>query len=230
MIQDRLLQVRDSIAQICRRMGKEPKDITLIGVTKFASIPAIKEAIDCGLTDIGESRVQAAGEKFPALTGTYQRVVKHMIGHLQTNKAKQAVQIFDMIQSVDSLRLAQEIDRHARASNKVMEVLLQVNISGEQQKFGMEKDTLFPLLDDLKPLSALRVRGLMTIAPLVDAEAPVRECFRALRTLFEAVAKEYAGAAHITMKHLSMGMTDDYHWALEEGANMVRIGRAIFSE
>jgi pyridoxal phosphate enzyme (YggS family) len=153
-----------------------------------------------------------------------------MIGHLQTNKAKQAVQLFDLIQSVDSVRLADEIEKEAAKPAKTVDILIEVNTSGEEQKFGVHPDEVPILIKEISHCPHIRLLGLMTMAPLTEEKGRIRRCFRDLRELFDAVEEDFAASSNIQMKYLSMGMTSDYEIALEEGSNMVRIGRAIFKE
>ncbi len=229
MIRDNLKHVEDSIAAICRRLGRKFEDIVLIGVTKYAEPANIREGVEAGLRHIGENKVQEAQRKFPVLDELGVKVTRHMIGHLQTNKAKLALEFFDLIQSVDSLKLAQEITKHAGKSGKNADILIQVNTAGEEQKFGTAKNQAVSLVEEVSKLPGVRIQGLMAIAPLTDDKNIVRECFRGLRTLSEDFSKKYAGSKNVEMKYLSMGMTDDYEIALEEGSNMLRIGRAIFA-
>jgi pyridoxal phosphate enzyme (YggS family) len=228
MILDNILAVRADIAEVCRKIGRDPGEITLVGVTKSAAVEAVKEAVTAGITDIGENRVRDARDKFIALEGFVPRPRRHMIGHLQSNKVKPAVELFDLVQSVDSPRLALELQKEARQQNKILDVLVQVNVSGEKQKFGTGPDGLFILIDLLAECEHLRCRGLMTIAPLTDDEIIVRRCFRELRELYEKARDNFSGRERVTLTYLSMGMSGDYRVALEEGANMLRIGSAIF--
>lgn len=213
---------------MCRRIGRNPHEITLVGATKYASAEQIQEAVEAGLHHIGENRVQDAQSKFPALDRLKVRATRHMIGHLQTNKVKQAVELFDIIQSVDSIRLADEIEKRAAEFGKTIDILLEVNTSGEGQKFGIKPVEVLPLIDEILECPHIRLRGLMTMAPLTEAKEVIRQCFRDLRELFDAVEGEHAGTERVAMDYLSMGMSSDYEIALEEGANMIRVGRAIF--
>lgn len=228
MIQDNLVRILDRIKQISTRLGRNPDDIILIGVTKFADVAQVKEAVRSGVVHIGENRVQEARTRFLALGELSAQVTKHMIGHLQTNKVKQALEIFDVIQSVDSIKLAGALDAQASKRNKSIDILVQVNASGEKQKFGVPSSEVVAVIDEMANFTHLRVQGLMTIAPLGQDKNVIRQCFRDLRGLRDQVAEKFTGTANIAMKYLSMGMTDDFEIALEEGANMVRIGRAIF--
>ena len=228
MIRDNIVTIEQNIASICKRLNRNPQEIAIVGVTKYGDASKIKEAVEAGVKHIGENRVQDALEKFPVLDGLKVKVTKHLIGHLQANKAKYAVQLFDMIQSVDSFKLAQEIDRQASKNNRVMNILAQINTSGEAQKFGAEKSDGLALVEQAAALKNLRILGLMTIGPMTEDKSVVRQCFRDLRAIYDEISKKFSGSEKIKMQYLSMGMTDDYEIALEEGSNMVRIGRAIF--
>jgi pyridoxal phosphate enzyme (YggS family) len=229
MIRDKFLRLKDDIASLCGKIGRNPSEITLIGVTKFATADHIKEAVEAGLEHIGENKVQVAKEKFPTLDQWGLNVTKHMIGHLQSNKAKHALELFDFIHSVDSLKLAEEIDKQALKLNKKAKILIQVSTSGEEQKFGIDPDAVFAIVEGARALKNVETYGLMTIAPLTQDEAIVRQCFRDLRVLKENIEKNYPKTSAFSMQYLSMGMTQDYKIALEEGSNMLRIGSAIFA-
>jgi pyridoxal phosphate enzyme (YggS family) len=228
MIKDNLSRVFDHIASVCERVGRDPREITLVGATKYASAGQIQEAVEAGLKHIGENRVQDAQSKFPALDQLKVKAVRHMIGHLQTNKVKQALQFFDLIQSVDSVRLADEIEKEAAKLAKTVDILVEVNASGEEQKFGVHPNEVPGLIHEINRCPHIRLVGLMTMAPLTEEKGRIRRCFRDLRELFDAVEEDFADHERVDMKYLSMGMTSDYEIALEEGANMIRIGRAIF--
>ena len=230
MIKDRLAQVHKDIEAVCNRIGRNPKEIILVGASKYADTLQVKEAVAAGLKHIGENKVQDAMEKFAILDQERVHVTRHMLGHLQTNKAKHAVEIFDLIQSVDSIHLADEIEKHAVKLNKMAEILVEVNTSGEEQKFGVHLDQVLPLIEEISRCEHIRLSGLMTMAPLTKDQGVIRKCFRDLRELFDAVEDEHATHPRVAMKYLSMGMTEDYAIAIEEGSNMVRIGRAIFKE
>ena len=196
--------------------------ILLVAVTKNHGVELMREAIDAGATDIGENRVQEAAEKFPALE---RNATRHLIGHLQTNKVKPAVKLFDLIQSVDSVHLATALDKAAAAIGKVQDVLIQVNAAREPQKSGVLLEDLDALINFVDTTGNLRLRGLMMIAPnLPDAEN-CRPLFRQMRKLFDELK-----SARAAFDFLSMGMTHDYKIAVAEGANVVRIGTAIFGE
>ena len=230
MIKDYLARIHEHIEDICRRIGRNPKEIILVGASKYADAFQIKEAVAAGLKHVGENRVQDALAKFAILDKERVHVTRHMLGHLQTNKAQDAVGIFDLIQSVDSIRLADEIEKHAAKLSKTMEILVEVNTSGEEQKFGVHLNEVLPLIEEISRCEHIRLSGLMTMAPYTQDKGTIRKCFRDLRELFDAVEDEYATHPRVEMKSLSMGMTEDYAIAIEEGSNMVRIGRAIFKE
>jgi len=187
----------------------------------------VSAAATCGLTDFGENRVQEAKSKIPAVTAP-DSVRWHLIGHLQTNKAKEAVVLFDLIHSVDRLELAQAVDHRAGLIGKRQNILIQVNTTAEPQKSGCDPAALSELTGQIALLPNLRIRGLMTIGPFVDDRAPIERAFRLLRREYERL--QDAGLGGGEMRYLSMGMTDDWRIALAEGANMLRIGRAIFGE
>ena len=194
--------------------------IILVAVTKNHEVELMREAIDAGATDIGENRVQEAAEKFPKLD---RAVTRHLIGHLQTNKVKAAVKLFDMIQSVDSEHLAAAIDKAAGSIGKVQDVLIQVNAARETQKSGVLIEDLDALIKFVDEAKNLRLRGLMMIAPNFPDAEECRPLFRQMRKLFDELK-----TAREAFDFLSMGMTHDYKIAAEEGANVVRVGTAIF--
>jgi len=223
-----LAGISAKIGEICARIGKDPGDIVLVGVTKYAQAAQINEALGAGLKHIGENKVQDARRKLSALPKSAAQVTKHMIGHLQTNKVRQCLETFDLIQSVDSVKLANAIEAQAEKLDKVADILVQVNTAGEEQKFGVAPADVFELVDHIARLRHVRLLGLMGMAPLGGGEPVTRRCFRDLRLLCDGINQRYKDIPSVHMKYLSMGMTDDFEIALEEGANMVRIGRAIF--
>lgn len=196
--------------------------IILIAVTKNHSVEVMREAIDAGATDIGENRIQEAAEKFPQLQRT---VTRHLIGHLQTNKVKPAVKLFDVIQSVDSEHLAAALDKAANSIGKVQDVLIQVNAAREPQKSGVLLEDLPALINFVDAAKNLRLRGLMMIAPNFPDTEECRPLFRQMKKLFDELK-----SARENFDFLSMGMTHDYKIAVAEGANVVRVGTAIFGE
>ena len=186
----------------------------------------VQAGIKAGVTILGENYVQEASEKIEVLKG--EKVTWHLVGHLQSNKAKYAVKLFDMIHSVDSLKLAKEINTRAHALDKVQPILMQVNISGEETKSGIDTDEALALIREVAPLKNIAIRGLMTMPPYFNAPDRVRPFFRALRALQSQVREE--AIPNVDMAELSMGMTGDFETAIEEGATLVRIGTAIFGE
>jgi PLP dependent protein len=241
MISENLARIQDRILQVCRSCGRNPQDIRLLCVTKGRSVAEIRAALDCGISEIGESRVQEALEKIPVVSISYNdNIVErkpvhkrapavfklHMIGHLQTNKVKDAVRIFDVIQSVDSLRLAAEIDKQAAKINKIQDILLEIKTSSEATKYGIAPEDAASVFDAAEGFKNIRICGLMTIAPVVDTPEAARPYFGRLRELRDKL-DVLRPSSHVPLC-LSMGMSDDFEVAIEEGATMVRIGRAIF--
>lgn len=222
-IKQNLEEIQTKIKASAAKVNRDPHSITTIAVTKFVEIEKINEAIACGITDIAENRVQEGVRKFPLLNG---QVVKHLIGSLQTNKVKAALDNFDMIHSVDRIALLEEIAKQAEKMKKPVEILIQLNISGEDSKHGLTPDDLPLILEQLKHYPSLVPSGLMTMAPLVDNPEEVRPIFRCLKELFDKVASEQQFSSD--WRFLSMGMSQDYPIAVEEGANLLRIGTAIF--
>jgi len=219
------MEMIQRISDIYRRMthasmraGREPDAARLIAVSKTVGAKAVYEAYDDGLREFGENRLQEAQKKTVELRGL--DITWHMVGHLQSNKAKQAVDLFDLIHSVDSLKLLRLIDRHAADMGKVQRVLLQVKLSQEDSKAGAHEKELEEILNEAGSMGHVRVEGLMTVPPFFDEPERVRPYFRRLREL----------AGSLGLRELSMGMTGDFEVAIEEGATMVRIGTAIFGE
>jgi pyridoxal phosphate enzyme (YggS family) len=210
-----LARVRERIALAAERAGRSPDDVLLVGVSKSVDAERIRRALAAGLPALGENRVQEAKEKIGELGRS---VPWHLVGHLQTNKAGDAVRLFDLIHSLDRLELARELHRRAAAAAKVVDVLVQVNLAGEATKGGFAPSELKGALDAIRELPGLAVRGLMTIPPPVAQAELARGWFRQLREL-----RDEAG-----LEHLSMGMSGDFEVAVEEGATMVRVGTAIF--
>ena len=214
-----------------------PSTVTLVAVTKGRSLADALELVSSGITNLGESRVQEALQKYgneKALLRQH-NIKLHLIGHLQKNKARKAVQLFDLIQSVDSINLAQEINKHAHTAGKLQDILLQVNIGNEPQKHGFTPEETIPALLELKKLSNLSICGLMAIAPHFNDPEQTRPYFRAMKALFDAANAACAKKLlthflpSIPLNYLSMGMSSDYPIAVQEGATMVRIGRKLFA-
>jgi pyridoxal phosphate enzyme (YggS family) len=214
--------IRDKVRKILEEL---PEGVALVGAAKTRTIDEILEAVDGGLRIVGENYVQEAEKVFQAVGG---RVKYHMIGHLQTNKAKKAVHVFDVIETVDSVKLAKEIDRQCEKLDKVMEVLIEVNSGEELQKAGVMPADAPSLAGDISKLQNVRLMGLMTMGPISEDPEVSRPFFRRTRELFDSLKR--MKLANVDMRYLSMGMSDSYRIAIEEGANMVRIGTALFGE
>lgn len=222
-------QVRNEIGEAAATAGRNPEDVTLIAVTKTYAADYVATAVQAGITNAGENRVQEAASKIEAIENdpSLSPLRWHLIGHLQSNKARQAVQHFDMIHSLDSVRLAKELNRYAAEENKLMAVLMQINISGEESKGGFAPEQAEDsALTILKLYPHLNIQGLMTMAPFTGPEA-ARPVFKRLRQLRDNLTKNI-NHQRFSPTELSMGMTSDYKVAIEEGSTMVRIGTAIF--
>jgi hypothetical protein len=218
---DNLQSVQQGIAGACRRAGRDPASVTLLAVSKGQTPEVVRAAADLGLRLFGENRVQEARAKIALCPG---HLRWHLIGHLQSNKAREAVELFESIQSVDSLHLAQELNKWADRQAKTMPVLLEVNVAGESTKFGYRPETLLAELPALNAFPRLEIHGLMTMAPWTPEPEKVRPVFRRLREL-KGECEQVLGAP---LPHLSMGLTGDFQVAIEEGATLVRIGTALF--
>ncbi|MCJ8500494.1 YggS family pyridoxal phosphate-dependent enzyme [Desulfatitalea alkaliphila] len=223
-IADRLHEVQARMAMIARRCGRRPEEIQLVAVGKTHRAEAIEAAMAAGATIIGENYVQEARDKFAALS--HRPAAWHFIGHLQTNKAKYAVRLFELIHTVDSLKLAEELNRQAGKAGKIQRVLIQVNTGGEKSKSGVTAEQAPALARELSGLEHLKVEGLMAIPPYFNDPEASRPHFAALRELRDRIAA--LAIPGIEMQALSMGMTGDFEAAIEEGATLVRIGSAIF--
>lgn len=218
---ENLASLRQRIGNACARAGRDPAAVTLLAVTKAQPPEVVQAAAALGLTLFGENKVQEARAKIPLCPG---RLRWHMIGHLQTNKCRDAVDLFEMIESVDSLRLAQELSNRAQLAAKTLPVLLEVNIVGEASKFGYRPDSLRADLPQLRELPRLELQGLMAVPPWTPEPEKVRPAFRRLRELKDRCEQ----ALQSPLPHLSMGMSGDFEVAVEEGATLVRIGTALF--
>ncbi|OQY86536.1 MAG: YggS family pyridoxal phosphate enzyme [Chloroflexi bacterium UTCFX4] len=231
-IAENLARVREQIETAAQRAGRPLSDITLVAVSKTFPTAAILEAYAAGARDIGENRVEEASEKIPSANAqlAQDKIRWHLIGHLQRRKARAAVTFFDIAQSVDTLRLAEALNRAAAEQKKQLPILLQVNVGNDPNKFGFDLNARAEFLRDIAkiiPLTNLQVQGLMTIGPLVATPEQARPFFRELRKLRDELAQKFP---EVNWRELSMGMTDDYAVAIEEGATIVRIGRAIFGQ
>jgi len=238
-LESRLSRVRERIAQAAARAGRDPQAITLVAVTKTVPVGGVVAAYALGLRHFGENRVEEAEAKIPQVSQAIGRgqITWHMIGHIQSRKARAVVAYFDWVHSVDSVKLARRLSRFAEEAGRTLPILLEVNISGEPSKYGFamggwpedqaQAEAFFSAVGEIMALPALRLEGLMTMAPLVPQAELARPTFRRLRELRDALAERFPA---IHWRHLSMGMTDDFEVAIEEGATLVRIGRAIFGE
>lgn len=226
MIKQQLEKIKERIRQAAQACGRNPETVRLVAVSKTVPADRVREAVESGVGLLGENYIQEAQDKISRLSDC--AVSWHFIGHLQTNKAKYAVKLFDMIHTVDSFKLAAELDKQAGKINKIQEILIQVNIGEEASKSGASADEVQKLVKEISQLKNLSVKGLMTIPPFYDEPEKVRPYFAATRELRERI--KAANIANVAMDELSMGMTGDFEAATEEGATLVRIGTAIFGE
>lgn len=226
-IRENVERVRREIREAAGRSGRDWTAIKMVAVTKTVAAERIVEAIETGLTVLGENRVQEAQEKIPRLS-SYRDIRWHLIGHLQTNKAQKAVQLFHMIQSVDGLKIAEKIGRHAAESGQVMPVLVEVNLGKEQTKHGVPEEELMDMVRQASGLRNIKIKGLMALPPYCPNPEDARPFFKRLRELAHAI--RHMEIPDVEMTELSMGMSHDFTVAIEEGATMVRIGTAIFGE
>lgn len=228
MISDNLSRIKETIACICDKNKRKSEEITLVAVTKNIAQEKIEEVFNLGIKDIADNKVQEALSKSIFLKEKFKTkpFIWHMIGHLQTNKVKDAVAIFDLIHSVDSLRLAIEIDKQSAKINKIQDILIEVNTSGETTKFGIKPQGAIEIIKEIAKLKNINVKGLMTIAPLVGNPEKTRNFFRKSKELINEINERRI--MNDELRILSMGMSDDYQVAIEEGSTMIRLGRAIF--
>ena len=224
VIKDNVKKVMDRISEAAIKSNRNPDDITLVAVTKTVTAKEAQEVMDAGVNTLGENRVQSLLEKYKTLKD---EPTWHLIGHLQTNKVKYIADKVSMIHSVDSLKLAEEISRKFSEINKTANILIQVNVSGEESKFGITPDESIPLMEKLSQLPFVKVSGLMTMAPLIATPDECRKYFYDLKKLSLDIAERKI--PKISMEHLSMGMSGDYYEAILEGATLVRVGSALFN-
>ena len=223
-IADNILAVRQRIDDACRRAGRNPNEVTLIAVTKAFDSTRITEAVREGVCDIGENFVQELlGKREQVLDGN---IRWHFIGHVQTNKVKSLVEVVHLIHSVDSYRVAEEVEKRASKVGRTVDVLLEVKTTGEATKYGVPPEEAKALVKKIAPFEHVRIRGLMTIGPFSPDPEESRPCFRKLRELSESILEQ--SIENVEMTHLSMGMTNDFEVAVEEGATLVRLGTALF--
>lgn len=223
MLEDNLKDVERRIEAACERAGRDRNEVTLIAVSKTKPVSVLQEAYDLGIRVFGENKVQELTEKYEALP---KDIHWHMIGHLQTNKVKYIIDKVDLIHSVDSLKLAETIEKEAAKHSKVMDILIEVNVAEEETKFGLKMDEVIPFIQKISKFPHIRVKGLMTIAPFVENPEKNRAVFADLHKLSVDINEE--NIDNVTVSILSMGMTNDYEIAVEEGATMVRVGTGIF--
>ncbi len=218
IIADNLKRVQETIEETLSKTGRKDS-VTLIAVTKTVDPEKINEAIEAGIKIIGENRVQEARDKFDKIK---KGVTWHLIGHLQRNKVKHALPIFSMIQSIDKVETVREIERRAQ---KPVDILIEINSSGEESKYGVNPDQVFKLVDEILEYKMINIKGLMTVGPLTTDEKEIRKAFSLTRKKFDEMKDRYK---ELDITYLSMGMSGDYPIAIEEGSNMVRVGTAIF--
>ena len=225
MLKENLYQVQENMKEACRRSGRAESDVTLIAVSKTKPLPMLEEVYSLGIRDFGENKVQELVDKAEQLPDD---IRWHMIGHLQRNKVKYIVDKVYMIHSVDSLRLAEEISKEAVKRGIIVNILIEVNVAGEESKFGVTPEDTPGLVQEISHLPGILVRGLMTIAPFVENAEDNRIFFSALKKLYVDITNK--NIDNVRMDYLSMGMTGDYEVAIEEGASCVRVGTGIFGE
>ena len=225
MVKENLAEVEKKVLAACERAGRNPDDVTLIAVSKTKPIEMIEEAIEYGKKEFGENKAQEMKQKYEALP---KDIVWHFIGHLQTNKVKYVVGRASLIHSVDSLHLAEAIEKESAKKNVISDILIEVNVAGEESKFGLNTEETEELVRSISKLPHIRIKGLMTIAPFVDNPEDNRDIFRSLKEL--SVDIQSKNIDNVLMDILSMGMTGDYDVAIEEGATHVRVGTGIFGE
>lgn len=221
-IADNIARVEEQIQAACARAGRKREEITLIAVTKTVEPEQIRQAMDCGITRLAENRVQELTRKYDQLPGADW----HLIGHLQSNKVKYIVDKVSLIHAVESVGLAREIDRQSEKCGKISDILLEVNVSGEESKFGLSPETVQETLSQMAEFSHIRVRGLMTMAPLLANEKEIRHIFSTLYKI--SVDNARNPYDNVSMEYLSMGMSNDFPLAIAEGATHIRVGRALF--
>ena len=226
MLRQRLEQIKERIRRAAESCNRDAESVRLVAVSKTIPAEKVKDAIESGVTILGENYIQEARDKFNALV--QYPASWHFIGHLQSNKAKYAVRFFDLIHSVDSLKLARELHKQAKKADKVQPILIQVNISGEGTKSGISVQKAPGLISEISQMECLSIKGLMTMPPYFYQPEKVRPFFAGLRELRDEIKKH--APANVSMQELSMGMTGDFEVAIEEGATLVRVGTAIFGE
>jgi len=224
-IRNNIEYINDIIQNTCKKTGRDPQEIKLLAVTKTQPVTVIEKALEAGISCIGENKIQEAETKLSLLKDKYSEF--HFIGHLQSNKIKKLISLKpSLIQSLDSLLTIRKLNDHLIKENIIQDILIQVNTSGEESKFGIEPDEVIKFISQTEIFQNIRIKGLMTIGMFTSDRELVRGCFRSLKRLFEELKNCNLG--NVEMEYLSMGMTNDYIIAIEEGANILRIGSAIF--
>ena len=223
-IKENIDDIVKRIEVTCKKAGRNPNDITLIAVSKTVESPKVREALEAGIDNLGENRVQELIKKYEDLKDT--DIKWHMIGHLQKNKVKYIIDKTVLIHSVDSLSLAEEIDKRAKNRGLVANVLIELNIGEEESKFGIKEENVYDFIKSLENFENIRVLGLMTVAPFCENPEDVRWVFKKMKDIYDKIST--MNLKNAEMKYLSMGMTNDFEVAIEEGSNMIRIGTAIF--
>ncbi|HLR33971.1 MAG TPA: YggS family pyridoxal phosphate-dependent enzyme [Tissierellales bacterium] len=224
-LQENILEIQANIEESLDKVGRTKDEVTLIAVTKTVDVDLIQKSLDLGLNNIGENRVQELQRKYEEIGD---KATWHMIGHLQTNKVKYILDKVSLIHSLNRISLAKELNKRAKDTNKIIETLIQVNVAEEESKFGFKTGEVIPFIESILSMENIKIKGLMTIAPYAEDPEEVRYVFRELRNLKETI--ESRNYKEVDMKYLSMGMTNDYKVAIEEGSNMVRIGTALFGK
>lgn len=225
MLAENLQEVEKKIQESCKKANRAREEITLIAVSKTKPVSMLKEVYELGIRDFGENKVQELSEKYTQMPSD---MTWHMIGHLQRNKVKQVIDKAALIHSVDSIRLAETIEAEAAKQNIIVNILLEVNVAEEDSKFGLKVDEVFPTVEKIATFPHIRIKGLMTIAPFVENPEENRTVFARLQKLSVDIAKK--NIDNVSVDILSMGMTNDYQVAIEEGATMIRVGTGIFGE
>lgn len=223
MVMENLMEVRKNMEKACRRAGRDPKEVTLIAVSKTKPLSMLQEAYEAGARDFGENKVQEILEKYPGMPADAKF---HMIGHLQRNKVRQVIDKVCLIHSVDSIRLAEQIEAEAEKKNLQVDILLEVNVAREESKYGFFLEDLENAVIQISKFSHIRIKGLMTIAPFVENPEENRDIFQKLNHFF--IDMKSKNIDNVNMSVLSMGMTGDYQVAIEEGSTMIRVGTGIF--
>ncbi len=225
-LEKNLLAVKSKIREVCSRVDRDPDDIKIVAVSKTFPFSRIIELNTIGQEDFGENRIRELRDKYYNISFQYSgKINYHFVGHLQSNKVKDVIAFISLIHSVDSLKLAEEIDVNAKKIKRIIDILIQVNTSQEPQKYGVASDEAVSLCKQISVLDNVRVKGLMTIAKLTDDREVIRQSFRKLKNLYDELKPDMKD-----FEYISMGMTNDFDIAIEEGSNMLRIGSAIFGE